>query len=362
MARVLNFSAGPAVMPEVVLRQAQEEMLDWRGTGACVAELSHRGAPFMALASEVEADVRNLLAVPESHAVLFLAGGATTLQALLPLNIAKQGQRADYLVTGHWAKVAMKQAAPAADVHVVASGEAGQFRSIPPRSEWQRSPDAAYFHVTANETIHGVELPDDIDAGTSAPLIADFSSNIASRPSDLSRYAMVYAGAQKNLGPSGITLAIIRKDLLERRGQPRADILTWASHAAQGSMLNTPPTWNWYLLGLCVRWMIEQGGTAEFARRNGEKSALVYAAIDDSEGFYRNDVVTSARSRMNIPFVLHDAALDAAFLAESQAAGLIGLKGHKAIGGMRASLYNAMPVDGVRVLVDFMHDFRKRHG
>lgn len=362
MPRVLNFSAGPAVLPEAVLRQAQAEMLDWRGTGACVAELSHRGAPFMALAAEVEADVRTLLDVPESHAVLFLSGGATTLQALLPLNFAERGQRADYLVTGHWAKMAVKQAAPAVDAHVVASSEAQRFTTVPDKSQWQRSPDAAYFHVTANETIHGVELPDDIDDGKTAPLVADFSSNIASRPSDISRYAMVYAGAQKNLGPSGITLAIIRKDLLERRGQPRADILTWASHAAQGSMLNTPPTWNWYLLGLCVRWMIEQGGTAEFARRNGEKAAMVYAAIDDSKDFYRNDVVTSVRSRMNIPFVLHDAALDAVFLAESQAAGLIGLKGHKAVGGMRASLYNAMPVDGVRVLVDFMHDFRKRHG
>ena len=362
VARVLNFSAGPAVLPEVVLRQAQEEMLDWRGTGACVAELSHRGAPFMALAAEVEADVRALLDVPQSHAVLFLSGGATTVQALLPLNFAVRDQRADYLVTGHWAKMAVKQALPAVDARVVASSESQQFRTIPDKSQWQRSADATYFHVTANETIHGVELPDSIDDGIAAPLIADFSSSIASRPSDISRYAMVYAGAQKNLGPSGITLAIVRRDLLERLGQPRADILNWASHAAQGSMLNTPPTWNWYLLGLCVRWMIEQGGTAEFARRNGEKAAMLYAAIDDSKGFYRNDVVTSARSRMNIPFVLHDAALDAVFLAESQAAGLVGLKGHKAVGGMRASLYNAMPIDGVRVLVDFMHDFRKRHG
>lgn len=362
MARVWNFSAGPAVLPEAVLRQAQAEMLDWRGTGACVAELSHRGAPFMAMAAEVETDVRTLLAVPDSHAVLFFSGGATTLQALLPLNLAERGQRADYLVTGHWGKVAVKQALPAVNAHVVASSEAQHYLALPPKAEWQRSDDAAYFHVTANETIHGVELPDDTDDGRAAPLIADFSSSIASRPSELSRYAMVYAGAQKNLGPSGITLAIIRRDLLERRGQPRADILTWASHAAQGSMLNTPPTWNWYLLGLCVRWMIEQGGTVEFARRNDEKSALVYAAIDGSDGFYRNDVVTSVRSRMNIPFVMHDAALDAVFLAESQAAGLIGLKGHKAVGGMRASLYNAMPVEGVRVLVDFMHDFRKRHG
>lgn len=361
MSRDFNFSAGPATLPETVLRQAQAEMLEWNGVGASIVEISHRSAEFVELAERIEADVRQLLSIPRDHAVLFLPGGATTQQALLALNFATHGQRADYVVSGHWGGTAVRQASPYVDVNIAASGEADGFRDLPAREQWRLSPDAAYVHITANETIHGVEFRSTPDVGV-VPLFADFSSSIASEPLDVSRYGLIYAGAQKNLGPVGIGVVIVRPDLLERAGQPRADIFDYRLHAARDSMLNTPPTWNWYLLGLTVRWMIEQGGVETFARRNAEKSSLLYDAIDGSGGFYRNDVAPAVRSRMNVPFFLHDAALDAAFLARSKQAGLLALKGHKALGGMRASLYNAMPVQGVHALVDFMRDFARQHG
>jgi phosphoserine aminotransferase len=361
MPRAYNFSAGPAALPEPVLLRAREELLDWHGTGASIVELSHRGPEFMEVAAQAEADLRELLSIPDSHAVIFTAGGATTQQALMALNFAAPGQAVDFVVSGHWSKVAMKQAAPYVDARIAASSEGEGFHDLPPREEWRLSPDAAYVHVTANETIHGVEWPAIPEAGN-APLFADFSSSIASAPLDLSRFALVYAGAQKNLGPVGVGVVIVRRDLLERAGQPRADIFNYASHAARDSMLNTPPTWNWYLLGLNVRWMLDEGGVAEFARRSGEKSRAVYAAIDGSGGFYRNEVAAGARSRMNVPFFLPDAELDARFVAESRAAGMIGLKGHKAVGGIRASLYNAVTADAVAALVAFMRDFASRHG
>ncbi len=366
MPRVFNFSAGPATLPEAVLRQVRDEMLDWHGIGASVVEISHRSAEFVALAEGIEADLRALLAIPDDYAVLFLSGGATTQQALLALNFAGNGHAADYVVTGHWGKTAIRQAAPYVAVNIAASTEDDGFRRLPPRDTWQLTPGAAYVHVTANETIHGVEFrtgdavltPDVGDV----PLFADFSSSIASAPLDVSRYGLIYAGAQKNLGPVGIAVVIVRRDLLQRAGQPRADIFDYRSHAARDSMLNTPPTWNWYVLGLTVRWMLEQGGVSEFAARNARKAALLYDAIDASGGFYRNEVDPAARSRMNVPFFLHDAALDAAFLSESRDAGLMALKGHKAVGGMRASLYNAMPHEGVEALAGFMRDFQARRG
>ncbi len=361
MTRAFNFSAGPATLPEPVLRQAQEEMLEWNGVGASIVEISHRSADFMAVAAQAEADLRALVGIPDNYAVLFLGGGATTQQALLPLNFAAPGQRVDYVVSGHWGKTAIKQAMPYVDVNIAASSEAGGFRDVPARAQWQLSPDAAYVHITANETIHGVEYRDAPDVG-GVPLVADFSSSIASEPIDVSRYGVIYAGAQKNLGPVGISVVIIRRDLLERSGQPRADIFDYRSHAARDSMLNTPPTWNWYLLGLTVKWMLGEGGVAEFARRNAAKAALVYDAIDGSGGFYRNEVAPVARSRMNIPFFLQNAELDARFVAEAKAAGLLALKGHKAVGGIRASLYNAMPVQGAQALVAFMRDFQQRNG
>ena len=359
--RAFNFSAGPATLPEPVLRQAAGEMLDWRGAGASIAELSHRGPEFMQVAAEAEADLRTLLSVPADYAVLFTSGGATLAQALIPLDFAAPGQPADYVLSGHWGKTALKQARPYVATHVAASGEDGGFRDIPARGIWQVSADAAYLHVTANETIHGIEFREVPDSGD-VPLVADFSSSIASEPLDISRFGIVYAGAQKNLGPVGIGIAIIRRDLLERDGQPRADIFDFRSHAKADSMLNTPPTWNWYLLGLTVKWMLDEGGVAEFARRNARKSALLYSVIDGSGGFYRNEVAPAVRSRMNVPFFLHDDALDKPFLEEAKAAGLISLKGHRALGGMRASLYNAMPEAGVQALAQFMGDFRQRHG
>jgi phosphoserine aminotransferase len=361
MTRAFNFSAGPATLPEQVLRQAQEEMLEWNGVGASIVEISHRSADFMAVAAQAEADLRTLVGIPDDYAVLFLGGGATTQQALLPLNFASPGQRADYVVTGHWGKTAVKQAKPYVDAHVAASGEAGGFHDIPPVAQWQLSPDAAYVHITANETIHGVEFRDVPDVGE-VPLIADFSSSIASEPIDVSRYGVIYAGAQKNLGPVGIAVVIIRRDLLERAGQPRADIFDYRSHVARDSMLNTPPTWNWYLAGLMFKWMLAQGGVEAFARLSQAKSAAIYDAIDGSGGFYRNEVVPAVRSRMNIPFFLPSEELDARFVSESKAAGLLALKGHKAVGGIRASIYNAMPLEGAQALAAFMRDFQQRNG
>ncbi len=361
MSRAFNFSPGPAALPEPVLRQAQAEMLEYRDVRASIVEISHRGADFMEIARQTETDLRTLLSIPGDYAVIFTAGGATTVQALLPLNFAAPGQAADYVLSGHWGKTALKQAAHCVDARVAASSEAGGFRDVPARGDWTLSPDAAYVHVTANETIHGVEMRDIPDVGD-VPLIADFSSSIASEPLDIGKFGAIYGGAQKNLGPVGIGVLVVRRDLLERAGQPRAPIFDYRAQLAADSMLNTPPTWNWYMLGLTVKWMLDEGGVAEFARRNARKAALLYAAIDGSGGFYRNEVAARARSRMNVPFFLHDAALDAAFLAEAKAAGLLTLKGHRVLGGMRASLYNAMPIEGVQALVDFMKDFQNRNG
>src|SRR5690606_30729810 len=339
---------------------AQADLVEWGDARASIVEVSHRGPEFLQVARQAEADLRTLLAIPDDYAVLFPAGGATAQQALIALNFADPGQRVDYVVTGHWGKTALKQLV-SVDVNIAASSEDDGFRSIPAGDSWRLSKDAAYLHVTDNETIHGVEfrpawgqLPDTGDV----PVFADFSSSIASEPIDISRYGLIYAGAQKNLGPVGISVVIVRRDLLERAGQPRADIFDYRSQLAKGSMLNPPPTWNWYVLGLTVRWMIEQGGPAEFDRRSDEKSALLYAAIDGSGGFYRNEVDATVRSRMNVPFFLPDPALDAPFLTGAREAGLIGLKGHRVIGGMRASIYNPMPVAGVRALVDYMREFQ----
>lgn len=361
MSRAFNFSAGPATLPEEVLRQAQAQMLEFGDAGASIVEMSHRGPEFIAVARQAEADLRQLLSIPDDYAVLFTAGGATTIQALLPLNFANPGQRVDHVATGHWGKTAIKQASHCVQVNVAASSEAAGFTCIPERAGWQLGSDAAYVHITDNETIHGVQFAGAVDTGD-VPLFADFSSSIASAPLDVSRYGLIYAGAQKNLGPVGISVVIVRRDLLARAGQPRADIFNYAALAARDSMLNTPPTWNWYLLGLTVRWMLAQGGVEHFAALNARKAATVYAAIDGSGGFYRNDVQPAVRSVMNIPFFLPDDTLDARFVAQAKAAGLLALKGHKAVGGIRASLYNAMPLEGARALAAFMADFQQRNG
>lgn len=361
MSRAYNFSAGPATLPEPVLRQAREELLEWRGAGASVLELSHRGPEFMQVAAEAEADLRVLLSIPDDYAVLFLQGGATTQQALIPLNFAAPGQIADYVLTGHWGVTAMKQAQPYVDARIAADGAAGGYHHIPARDEWQLSDGAAYVHYTANETIHGVEFPGIPSVGD-VPLIGDFSSSIAAEPIDISRFGVVYAGAQKNLGPVGVTVVIVRRDLLERAGQPRAPILDYRQHAERGSMLNTPPTFNWYLAGLVFKWMLAEGGVAEFSRRNARKAASLYAAIDGSGGFYRNPVEADARSLMNVVFFLRDPALEPVFLDQAAQAGLIALRGHRVMGGIRASIYNAMPEAGVQALVEFMGEFSKRNG
>ncbi|MBS0431046.1 MAG: 3-phosphoserine/phosphohydroxythreonine transaminase [Proteobacteria bacterium] len=355
-----NFSAGPAALPEAVLRQAQEELPEWGGARASVMEVSHRGKAFVAMAQQAEADLRELLDVPPSCRVLFLQGGATQHFAQIPMNLCADGQRADYVVTGHWGEKAVKEAVVYAGAHVAASSAASKYTTIPPRETWDIDSGAAYVHYTPNETIHGVEFHSIPDTGD-VPLVADMSSDILSRPVDVSRFGLIYAGAQKNIGPSGLVLMIARDELLQRNPRPLPKIFRYAEHAAADSMLNTPNTWGWYLAGLTFRWLKEQGGLGAMERRNREKADALYAAIDGSDGYYRNPVEPSARSRMNVPFTLHDAALDAAFLEESEDAGLLALKGHRAVGGMRASLYNAMPIEGVRALVEFMRDFSRRH-
>lgn len=361
MSRAYNFSAGPAALPEPVLERAREEMLEYGHAGASIVELSHRGEEFIEVARRAEADLRTLVGIPDDYAVLFLGGGATTQQALIALNFAAPGQPADYVVTGHWGRTALKQVAPYVDLRIAASSEADGFRSIPARSQWALSADAAYVHITANETIHGVEFREVPETGP-VPLFADFSSSIASEPIDVRRYGLIYAGAQKNLGPVGIGVVVVDRELLARAGQPRAEIFDYRAHLAAESMLNTPPSWNWYLLGLTVRWMLDEGGVEEFARRSAEKARLMYAAVDASGGFYRNEVDPAVRSRMNVPFFLHDPALDGDFLDGAREAGLIGLRGHRVLGGMRASIYNAMPVAGVQALAAYMRDFQQRRG
>jgi phosphoserine aminotransferase len=361
VSRVWNFSAGPAAMPQAVLERAQRELLDWNGSGASVMEQSHRGKRFIDMAAQAEADLRTLLAIPADYAVLFLQGGATQQFAQIPMNLAAGGDCADYIVSGHWSEKAVSEAAPYVRVNVAASGQADDYLRLPPRESWQLDPKAAYVHYTPNETIHGIEFHDIPEVGA-VPLVADMSSNILSGPLDISRFGLIYAGAQKNIGPSGLVVMIIRSDLLQRAGRPMARIFRYAEQAANDSMLNTPNTWGWYLAGLTFQWLLAQGGLTAMAEHNQAKAALLYRTIDGSGGYYRNPIELSARSRMNVPFTLHDKALDAIFIKESEAASLLALKGHKALGGMRASLYNAVPQDAVQALVAFMQDFAQRHG
>lgn len=361
MSRAYNFSAGPAALPEPVLHQARTELLEWGDARASVLEVSHRGAAFTALIERAEHELRALLAIPDDYAVLFVQGGATQQFALVPLNLAAAGARADYVISGHWSAKAAAEAAAHVGVDVIADSQGNGHTRMPSPSDWQRNPGASYLHYCPNETIHGVEFHAVPEAGA-VPLVADMSSTLLSRPIDVARFGMIYAGAQKNIGPAGLTVLIVRRDLLARTGQPRANILSYAAHAAAHSMLNTPPTFAIYLAGLVLRWIIDGGGLAAMGERNRHKAQTLYAAIDGSGGFYRNRVDSACRSWMNVPFVLHDAALDAAFLAEATAAGLLGLKGHKAVGGMRASLYNAVPQQAVDALVAFMADFARRNG
>lgn len=361
MSRAWNFSAGPAALPEAVLQQAQRELLEWGGARASVMEVSHRGKAFMEMAERIQADLRRLLAIPSNYKILFLQGGATQQFAQVPMNLAADGQRADYIVNGHWGEKAVSEAACYAAPHVAASSKADGFTSIPDRVTWDLDPRAAYVHITTNETIHGVEMRAIPDVGE-VPLVADMSSDILSHPLDVSKFGLIYAGAQKNIGPAGLVIVIVRDDLLTRNPRPLPRIFRYAEEAAADSMLNTPNTWGWYLAGLTFQWLDAQGGLDAMERRNREKSEMLYAAIDGSGGFYRNRVQPTARSRMNVIFNLHDAALDPLFVAAAAAAGLLALKGHRALGGIRASLYNAVPVEAVAALCAFMAEFARTHG
>lgn len=359
MTRVYNFSPGPAMLPEPVLRQAQAELLDWRGTGMSVMEMSHRSEAFRSIATSAQATLRELMAIPEHYRVLFLQGGATGQFAAVPLNLMGEGGRADYVDTGQWSRRAIQEARRYAEVNVVASTAATGYNSVPPQSEWRLDPAAVYLHYTPNETIGGVEfhwVP-----AIAAPLVVDMSSTILSRPIDVSRFGVIYAGAQKNIGPAGVTVVIVRDDLIGRVDSRAPGILNYQLQAQAESLYNTPPAMAWYVAGLVFDWIKSQGGLAALAERNQRKAQLLYATIDGSD-FYHNPVDPECRSWMNVPFTLADEALDRTFLEKAEEAGLVALKGHRSVGGMRASIYNAMPEEGVVALATFMKDFEERHG
>jgi phosphoserine aminotransferase len=358
--RAFNFSAGPAVLPEEVLRKAAEEMLDWHGSGMSVMEMSHRGKEFIAIAEETEADLRGLMAIPANYKVLFLQGGATLQFAMVPINLLRGKSSADYVNTGEWSKKAIKEAQSFCKVNVAASAEDGKFTYVPERASWKLDPGAAYVHVCTNETIGGVEFHWVPDTGA-VPLVADMSSHILSRPVDVSKYGLIYAGAQKNIGPAGLTIVIVREDLLGHAPKGTASMLDYKVHADAQSMSNTPATYAIYVAGLVFKWLKQQGGLAAIERKNIAKVLLLYDYLGDST-LFRSPVRESDRSRMNIPFTLRDESLDAAFLKGAEARGMVQLKGHRSVGGMRASIYNAMPIEGVKALVEYMKEFEAKHG
>jgi len=361
MTRVYNFSAGPAALPEDVLKQAQEELLDWHGSGMSVMEMSHRGKEFMSIAAEAEADLRELMAIPDNYKVLFLQGGASAQFAMVPLNLMGRTGKADYMNTGSWSKKAIAEGKRYGGVNVAADTFIdGSFTSVPAADALQLSADAAYVHYTPNETIEGVEFPYVPDTGE-VPLVADMSSTILSRPIDVSRFGIIYAGAQKNIGPAGLTIAIVRDDLIGHAMDSTPTMFKYDIHAGADSMYNTPPTYGWYLAGLVFKWLKAKGGLAGMAAINERKARALYDAIDNS-GFYHNPVDPACRSWMNVPFTLANPELDAQFLKEAGAAGMKTLKGHRSVGGMRASIYNAMPEEGVQALIDFMAEFERTNG
>ncbi len=355
--RVFNFSAGPAALPEVVLQQAADEMTNWRGCGAGVMELSHRSREFVSIAEQAEADLRELLGVPDNYSVLFLQGGATGQFGFVPLNLSRGFADANYVNTGQWSKKAITQASNYLNVHVAATGEESGFCHIPDESAWSVNPDAAYLHYTPNETIGGVEfgfVPD--SAGL--PLVADMSSTLLSRPVDVSRFGVIYAGAQKNIGPSGLTVVIVNRDLFGRAHDILPDAFNYESQDKAGSMLNTPPTYSWYIAGLVFNWLKSLGGIDAIAAINERKANKLYDVIDGSD-YYSNPVKKDCRSWMNIPFICGDGSADDAFLSGATEAGLHTLKGHRSVGGMRASIYNAMPEEGVDALISYMQEFER---
>ncbi|HET7633739.1 MAG TPA: 3-phosphoserine/phosphohydroxythreonine transaminase [Burkholderiales bacterium] len=360
MTRIYNFAAGPAVLPEPVLEQAAAEMLDWHGSGMSVMEMSHRGKDFIGIAAQAEADLRELLTIPANYKVLFLQGGATAQFSMVPLNLLCGRNNADYVNTGQWSKKAIAEAKRFCTVNVVASAEDANFTYAPPSSQWRLDSDAAYVHYTSNETIGGVEFFDTPDTGD-VPLVADMSSHILSRPVDVGRYGVIYAGAQKNIGPAGLTIAIVREDLIGHASPATPVLCDYKTYADNDSMYNTPPTYAIYIAGLVFQWLKKLGGLKKMEEFNVAKAKRLYDFLDQTE-FYHSPVARANRSRMNVPFTLRSAALDEAFLKQAQARGLTQLKGHRSVGGMRASLYNAMPLAGVQALVEFMREFQDAHG
>ena len=366
MTRPFNFSAGPATLPEPVLQQAAAEMLDWRGSGMGVMEMSHRGKHFGEILATTVADIREVLSVPDDFEVLFMQGGGTGENAIVPMNLCNGGQLVpivDVAITGAWSHKSAQEAQKYAQVNTVFNGRDGHFTDVAAASTWSLSNDPCYVHVCTNETIHGVEfhtLPDLKALGCDAPLVVDCSSHIASRPMEWSKIGVAYAGAQKNIGPAGVTLVFVRKDLLDRALPICPTAFEFKGQASNDSMLNTPPTFGIYMAGLTFAWIKRQGGLAAIEATNVAKAELLYKAIDNST-LYSNPVAPAWRSRMNVPFVLKDSSLDAEFLRQADAAGLLSLKGHKSVGGMRASIYNAMPLAGVQALVDFMATFEQTH-
>jgi phosphoserine aminotransferase len=358
--RVFNFSAGPAVLPQEVLQKAAAEMLDWHGSGMSVMEMSHRGKEFIAIAAKAEADFRALLSVPSNYKVLFLQGGAIAENAVVPMNLLGGKPSADYVNTGEWSKKSIKEAQKYCKVNVAASSADRNFSYVPAQSAWKLDPAAAYVHVCTNETIGGVEYPWTPDTGD-VPLVADMSSHILSRPVDVAKYGVIYAGAQKNMGPAGLTVVVVRDDLLDRALPITPSVFHWKEQAEAESMLNTPPTYAIYVAGLVFEWLLAQGGVSAMEKRNVAKAKLLYDYLD-ATGFYANPVAKADRSRMNVPFKLRDESLDGAFLKGAEERGMLQLKGHRSVGGMRASIYNAMPLEGVQALVDYMKDFERRHG
>ena len=360
MTRVLNFSAGPSMLPEEVLQQAKEEMLDWQNSGMSVLEMSHRGKYFSAIAERLEADLRSLLNIPGHYKVLFMQGGATAQFAMVPLNLLQEKQQAAYVYTGAWSKKAISEAKKYCQVTLAASSEETGFTSIPSANSWVIDAEsAAYLHYTPNETIHGVEFQD-IPNAKGLPLVADMSSNILSREIDINRFGLIYAGTQKNMGPAGVTIVIIREDLMTNVDSRVPTVFDYAQQVKNNSLLNTPPTFNWYLVGLVLQWLQKQGGVGAIEKLNIHKSDKLYQAIDQSS-LYTNPVQKDCRSRMNIPFILADSKLDEEFLAKASKNNLVELKGHRSVGGMRASIYNAMPEAGVDALIQFMAEFERTH-
>ena len=358
MTQIYNFSAGPAVLPTSVLERAQAEMLDWHGSGMSVMEMSHRGKEFTSILQKTEADLRTLLSIPSNYKVLFLQGGAIAENAMIPLNLLNGGE-ADYVVTGAWSKRSVEDASAYGKINIVASSEADKFSHVPDFASWKLNRQAAYLHICTNETINGVEFDGIPDAGE-VPIVADMSSHILSRPVDVSQYGVIYGGAQKNIGPAGLCIVIVREDLLNRASKLTPAVFNWKTQADNQSMINTPPTYGIYIAGLVFEWLLAQGGVPAIEQKNIAKAKLLYEYIDSSS-FYSNNIAIKNRSRMNIPFFLQDESLNDVFLKGAEAQGLLQLKGHRMVGGMRASIYNAMPIEGVQALVSYMKDFESKH-